>query len=245
MMKPHDHLTIIRNRHRARELRLFRSLVETYFVQSERDVNDMPMDWEAAQAARSRINQMLPRVLQIVQAAGLGHSAATTATTNPGPSLGRVEVLQQIFNARYGDGVEQEIFDVLDMALGVYESGRFEALARTVNPLHYAAVAFAFLARAPRRILAALGLGRPSAPRLQAADMARLESAAARLADAEELIDSRLAAVVDRQALRHAEHARQVAELAERLDFAERMLAQHQPLKRLDAPAESEITTPV
>ena len=108
-MKPHDQLTIIRNRHRARELRLFREVVETYFERSERDVNDMPMDWEGAQAARSRINQMLARVIQIVRAAGVGGSAGASAVTDPGPALGRVEVLQRIFSVRTGDGLDQVI----------------------------------------------------------------------------------------------------------------------------------------
>lgn len=75
-----------------RELRRFREAVETYFERSERDVNDVPMDWQGAQAARSRIDQMLPRI---------------------------VEVLQRIFSARLGDGLDQEIFDVLDTAVGV------------------------------------------------------------------------------------------------------------------------------
>ena len=246
MMKPHDQLTIVRNLHRARELRLFRDLVATWFERSERDVNDVPMDWEGAQAARSRINQMLARVIQIVRAAGLGESVGTAATTDPGPALGRVEVLQRIFSARYGDGLDQEIFDVLDMALGVYEGGRFMAVVRTINPLHYAGTALAFLARAPRRVLAALGLARrPRASSLGAAEVARLESVAARLAEAEGLIDARLAAVLDRQALRHAEYRRELAELAERLDFAERILARQEPLKRLDAPEVSDISTPV
>jgi hypothetical protein len=68
---------------------------------------------------------------------------------------------------------------------------------------------------------------------------------AARLAEAEELIDTRLAAALDRQALRHAEYSRELAELAERLDFAERVLARQEPLKRLDAPDVSNVSTPV
>ena len=246
MLKPHDQLTIVRNLHRTRELRLFRELVEIYFVRSERDVNDVPMDWEGAQAARSRINQMLPRVIQIVRAAGLGGAAATAVITDPGPALGRVEVLQRIFTAGYVDGLDQEIFDVLDMAVGVYEGGRVMAMARTINPLYYAGTALGFLARVPRRVLAALGLWRPPrAPRLGAADLARLESVAAQLADAEQLIDTRLAAAQERQAQRHADYSRRLAELAERLDFAERVLAQQPPPQRLEAPKERGITTPV
>jgi hypothetical protein len=245
-MKPHDQLTIIRNRHRARELRLFRELVETYFERSERDVNDMPMDWEGAQAARSRINQMLARVIQIVRAAGVGGSAGTAAITDPGPALGRVEVLQRIFSVRTGDGVDQEILDVIDMALGVYEGGQYLALARTFNPFYYAGTALAFVARLPKRLLAAIGLWpQPRRSRLGAADPAGLESILARLAEAEELIDTRLTAVQDRQALRHAEYSRQLAELAERLDFAERVLSLSPPPKRLVAPEEHDIITPV
>jgi hypothetical protein len=246
MMKPHDQLTIFRNLHRSQELRRFRELVETYFERSERDVNDLPMDWEGAQAARSRINQMLPRVIQIVGAAGLGGSASASVNTDPGPLLGRVDVLQRIFTVNYGDGLDQEILDVLDMALGVYEGGRYVALWRTFNPLHYAGTALAFLARAPRRMLAALGLWRRTpASRLGPADLARLEAVAARLADAEELIDSRLAAAMDRQAVRQAEFARQLGELAERIDFAERVLSPQPPLPRLDAPKETKVPTPV
>ena len=245
MMKPHDQLTIIRNRHRARELRLFREVVETYFERSERDVNDMPMDWEGAQAARSRINQMLARVIQIVRAAGVGGPVVTSAITDPGPAMGRVEVLHRIFSVRTGDGVDQEILDVIDMALGVYEGGKYLALARTFNPFYYAGTALAFVARLPRRLLVSLGLWpQPRRSRLGAADPG-LESIAARLAEAEELIETRLTAVQDRQALRHAEYSRQLAELAERLNFAERVLSLSPPPKRLESPEERDIITPV
>lgn len=245
-MKLHDQLTIIRNRHRARELRLFREVVETYFERSERDVNDVPMDWEGAQAARSRINQMLARVIQIVRAAGVGGAVGTSPITDPGPALGRVEVLQRIFSVRTGDGLDQEILDVIDMALGVYEGGRYLALARTFNPFYYAGTALAFVARLPRRLLAALGLWpQPRRSRLGAADPGALESILVRLAEVEEVIDTRLTAVQDRQALRHSEYSRQLAELAERLDFAERVLSLSPPLKRLEAPEERDIITPV
>ena len=245
MIKPHDQLTIIRNRHRAGELRHFRELVETYFERSERDVNDMPMDWEGAQAARSKINQMLQRVMQIVRAAGVGGSVATAANTDPGVAVGRVEVLQRIFIARTGDGLDQEILDVLDMALGVYEGGKFIALGRTINPLYYAATFLAFVAKAPRQMLAALGLWRPRASRSRVTDPADPEYAAALLAQAEELIEARLAALQDRQAMRHAEYSRQLSELAERLDFVERVLARHPPPKALNPPEASDVSTPV
>jgi hypothetical protein len=68
---------------------------------------------------------------------------------------------------------------------------------------------------------------------------------AARLADAEELIDSRLASALDRQAQRQADSARQLAELAERLDFAERLMAGQLAPGRVSPPRQAGMTTPV
>ncbi len=245
-MIPHHRLTIIRNRHRARELREFRGLVEDYFARLERDADGVPMDWDGAQVARSQINQRLARVVQVVRAAGIEGPHAPHLVTDPGPMLGRVEVLQRIFTAHHVDGLEQEVYDILDMAIGVYDSERAEALLRTVNPLHYLGVAIAFLMRGPRRVLGALGMGRSRGGRVTATELGRLEAAVARLARVEDLIDDRFAQLQDRQAARQAEEVRQLAELAERLDFAERVLAQGRPPERLGAPPKrSGVVTPV
>jgi hypothetical protein len=210
-VKPHTQLTFIPNRHRAGELREFRALVEDYFARVTRDDDGYPMDWDGAQAARSRINQMLARVILIVRAAGLEGSTPGAITTDPGPRLGQVDVLQRIFKIRPGDAAEQEVLDTLDMALGVYDGDRVLALVRTVNPIHYAAMALTFLVRGPRRLFAALGFRRKPAAGALAADAARVEAAMARLENVEELIDSRFADLQDRQAARASEQGRLLA----------------------------------
>ncbi len=243
-MIPYDKLTILRNRSRIRDLRVFRELVERYFEQAEYVAEDLPVDWQGARAARSQINRMLPRVIQVVHAAGLdgpGHTADLR------PLVADVTILRNIFGARYVDGTEQEVLDIIDMALGVYEAGRFNALVRTVNPFHYALRALAYVASVPRRALTALGLwpqhSRP--PRIRAEDVARLEAVASRLADAEGLIERRFAEMRDRQSQHLAAYARQLEDLHERLDFTERVLAQREPLKRIKSPDEKEVITPV
>jgi hypothetical protein len=242
-MKRYDKLTIIRNRHRARDLRMFRKLVETYFERSEYDADGLPVDWEGARAARSQINRMLPRVLQVVRAAGIG---SPETVTDPGVDVGDPDALQHIFTNRYADTGGQEILDVVDMALGIYEASRFIALARTVNPFHYAATALTFGFSLPRRLLNALGLlpRRSREPGIGAEDVSRLEAVAARLANAEELIEMRFSEIRDRQAQQLAESARQLVELAERLDFTERVLAQQRPLNSLKSPDDSDVATP-
>ena len=242
-MKPCDKLTIVRNRHRARDLRRFRELVETYFERAEYYTDGQPVDWEGAQAARSQINRMLPRLIQIVHATGL--HAPTASTTDPGPTVADVKILRNIFGVRDADGTEQEILDVIDMALGVYEASRFTALARTVNPFHYAVTALAFLASLPRRGLTALGLWpQRRAPRIRPEDVARLEAVASRLGDAEELIEMRFAEMRDQQAQQFAENTRELEELAERVDFAERVLAQQRPVNALEPPDKNVVVTP-
>ena len=241
-MKPHDKLTIFRNRRRVRDLRLFRELVETYFARAEYAADGLPVDWAGAQDVRAQINRMLPRVIQVVHAAGVG---AASAITDPRLTVGDVDVLRDIFGARQADEAGQAILDVLDMALGVYEDGRALALARTVNPFHYAVTALAFVARLPGRAITALGLWpRPRVPRLQAAELARLEAAAVRLANAEQLIETRFAEMRTRLVQQLAGVNGQLAEVAERVDFAERVLAQQQEMPRLKAPDEKDVATP-
>lgn len=244
-MIPHHRLTILRNWQRSRELREFRGLVEDYYARLERDSAGEPMDWEGAQVARSAINRMLPRILQVVRSAGLDGSSAAHLTTDPGLALARLDVLHRIFAPGPEEGAEQALFDLLDMAQGVYDSGRLESLIRTINPLHYAGVILGFIGRAPRRLLATLGWRRPTGAMVSPAELARLEAAVARLADVEELIELRFAQLQDRHGTRLADQSRLVAELAERVDFAERVLAQGRPADRLPAPRRVEPATPV
>lgn len=244
-MKPHQHLTIIRNRHRARELREFRTLVEDYFARSARDPDGVPMDWEGAQMARSRIHQKLPRIIQVVRAAGLEGPLAGHLSTDPGPMLGQVDALQRIFSPRYADGGEQELLDILDMALGVYDSDQAAALVRSLSPFHYAGAVLDWLARIPRRMHRAIGLGGGPSRRALDTELARLEALATRLGDLDRLVESRLAGLEDRHVPRFAEQAHQLAELAERLDFAERMLAQGGSAGRLPPPRRGAHATPV
>lgn len=237
-MHPHDRLTILPNLHRAHALRVFRGLVDEYFERSELDEDGEPLDHEGARAARSQINQMLPRILLIVRAAGLG--------SQPGTPLARIELLQRMFRPGRAEAETQEILDILDMASGVYDGDRIFALGRTVSPFHYAGKLLGLVARAPRALLAAAGIGRRSqVAGLGPDDVARVEAAVARLADIETLIEMRFADLQDRQAGRNGEHQRQLAELAERVDFAERLLVRQRSVNQLEGPERPKVVTPV
>ena len=242
-MIPATQLTIVRNLYRSRELREFRKWVEVWFERSDRDPDDIIFDAEGARSARSQINRMLPRVLGILRAAGIGGVPSRDTSTDPGQILGRMEVLHRIFNARHGDGLDQQIYDLLDMAIGVYDGDRPVALVRSINPLYYAGRILSWLGRGPRRFFSALGFGR-RAP-IDDARLARLEEVAARLAETEDLIDQRFTALQDHQAQQRAGQANQLAELAERLDFVERVIAAPKKQGYLDAPREHDHTTPV
>lgn len=239
---PYDRVTILRNRARVRDLRVFRDLVEAYF-DAAGSAEDRPAAWEDAREVRSRINRLLPRIIEIVHAAGLDTPAPTTDLR---PLVTDVSILRNIFSDRSVAGTEQEILDLVDMALGVYEATRATAFFRTVNPLHYAVRLLAYVAGVPRRVLIAFGLWpeRSHAPRLRPADLARLQAVASRLADVEGLIEQRFAEVRDRQAQLMAAYGSQVEELHERLDFTERVLAQRESSRRIATPEETGADTP-
>ena len=82
-------------------------------------------------------------------------------------------------------------------------------------------------------------------PLLQAEHVTRLEDVATRLADGQDSIDTRLADMADRQERRLSENADQMADLAERLEFAERMMAQQRPAGLAGASEDEEVVTPV
>jgi hypothetical protein len=242
-MIPYDKLTIIRNRHRAHDLARFRDVVELYFERTEYLTDEHQVDWEGARAARAQINRMLPRVIQIVNAAGL-----STRSAGSGPRTRGVEVIRNIFDARDAGRAEEEVLDLIDMAMGVYQANHFSAWWRTVNPFHYVGVALGFILGLPRQGLEALGVvGRGSAamPLLQAEHVTRLEDVATRLADGQDSIETRLAEIADRQERRLSENADQLADLAERLEFAERVMAQQKLISPAGASEDEEVVTPV
>lgn len=243
-MNPYNKITIVRNRHRVRDLHVFREFVQAYFERPEYDTDGLQVEWDNRQATRAQINQMLPRVVQVVNAAGLG---AAATVTNPGVGVGNPDAVQNIFTARYANTDGQEILDVLDMAIGVYEGGRFAAMARTANPFFYAARILGFVIGLPRMFFATLGFpsfrSRPA--NIEEKGVVRLEAVTSRLAQAEELIEMRIAEIHERYGHQLAQSADQIAELAERLDFAERMLTQQRPMIPLESPATSDVATPV
>jgi hypothetical protein len=240
-MIPHDRLTIIRNRTRVRDLRTFRERVRTYFEQSEYDTPDTPVDWEGVRAARAGIHRMLPRIVQIVQAADLD----VTTVALPRSAAGRaLEILHGIFSDRYAHGEYQEILDVIDMTVGVYDATRYGALLRTVNPFHYLGAALRYLAGLPFRTLVAFGLVRPRSAPNRPASVTGLDAAVARLADTEGLIERRFADMREWQSRLFAESASQLTDLAERMDFVERVLAQPNTMQRLKA-GDPKVRTPV
>ncbi len=106
--------------------------------------------------------------------------------------------------------------------------------------------ALAFVLSLPRRGLTALGLWprRARAPRIGAEDITRLEAVASRFADAEEMIEMRFAEMRERQAQQFSENNRELAELAERIDFAERVLAQQRSVNALESPDKKDVVTP-
>jgi hypothetical protein len=154
-----------------------------------------------------------------------------------------VAILQDIFSPRYGPGAYDEILDVLDMTLGVYDAGFYSAVIRTVNPLHYLGTVLTFVAGLPRRALATLGLVRPRVEPATPEALRRVEAALARLDGVEEVLDRRFAELREWQSRVSADGGQQVTDVAERVDFLERVLAQQRQLELKPGPSRK--TTPV
>ncbi len=69
------------------------------------------------------------------------------------------------------------------------------------------------------------------------------EAALSRLLGMEQLIETRFAEMREWQSRLFAENTNQMTDLAERMDFLERVLAQHRPAQAL-GPGEKKVITP-
>ncbi len=242
MMIHYNRVTTLRNRERERDLRKFRRLVEAYFEQSAYETDDLPVDWEAAQRARAQINRMLPRIAQVVKAA------------RPKPDdfdmrdIARFDRNAEAISDMFVDGntgvSEVDVLDAIDVVIGIYEANQAAAFFRTFNPFHHAGSLMRFVFGFPGRVLLATGIRQFRGERpLPPGQVAQLEAQSSQLREMRHTLDTRMAEMQELHERQMAENADHVAELAERVDFAERMIAQRTP-GQPDSQAEGTASTP-
>ena len=136
-MNSYRNIPLWENVRRLEILGEFRNDVVRYFDNCEHPEGawmlDNPIENTEAVQARQRINSTVDQAQRIIEAAGIPQ----TITWTP-PPAGYVQQIHMLFNlfefSRFRIP-SQNAVDLIERAIGVYQSDRMAALCRTLNPL--------------------------------------------------------------------------------------------------------------
>ena len=137
-MKHYTKILVLENKRRLNKLIEFRQLAIEYFNNT---YVEWPMDAgieeDAAQAARIKINQAMHEVHSIIRRSGIDPNL----TVLPAPAVGgyvrKVDLILNIFGLDEHATEPNRVLDIIERAIGIYESNHKSALVRTFNPFFY------------------------------------------------------------------------------------------------------------
>lgn len=137
-MKHYIKITIWENNRRLNKLFEFRQLVIQYFNNSTESFRGPSrVEEKTAQEARIKISRSMKEIHEIILQAEVSPILIHTPPPMIGGYQSNVDIIRNIFNLdRFGIEPNQ-ILDVIDMAIGTYESNHTQAIVRTFNPLFY------------------------------------------------------------------------------------------------------------
>ena len=118
---------------------------------------DSPIENTEAVQARQRINSTVYQAQRIIEAAGM----LQTITWTPPPAVGgyeqKIHMLFNLFEFTRFQIPSQNAVDLIERAIGVYQSDRRAALRRTLNPFWWLFRGLLWFARIPFVVLGAVG----------------------------------------------------------------------------------------
>ena len=137
-MRYHTKILVWENERRLNKLIEFRELAIEYFNNTHVEwPMDARIEEDTAQAARIEINQAVPEVHSIIRRSGIDPNL----TVLPAPAVGgyvtKVDLILNIFGLDEHDIKPNRVFDIIERAIGIYESNHKSALVRTFNPFFY------------------------------------------------------------------------------------------------------------
>ena len=81
----------------------------------------------------------------------------TVAYYSGGGSGGSIDLIQNVFNLHYYLIGYEQVLDMVDRAIGVYESDKSNALLRTLNPLFWISLILDYIVSLPFKFVGKMG----------------------------------------------------------------------------------------
>ncbi len=162
-MRYYKKIPLWENQYRIKRLVAFREQVVTYFNNTRQEFLSTDVEEnQTAKEARREINLTLREAHSMILASG----TYTVFTHYPAPAVGgyvrNVDIILNMFIPNI-DSDPTQITDIIERAIGVYNSDSRKALIRTFNPFFWIGLMLDYIASIPFAIIGQLGFNRYSA----------------------------------------------------------------------------------
>lgn len=165
-MKFYKKIPVWENNRRLNKLYEFRELILKYFNNSRYEwMADGRIEENDARKARVAINRSMDEVHDIVLCSGINPSITWTPPPAVGGYIQYIDLLQNVFNLHTFQVEPNNILDIIDRSIGIYESNRMASIIRAFNPIFYIGLIFDALVEIPFVFVGKLGLNREKAER--------------------------------------------------------------------------------
>ncbi|HCC68063.1 TPA: hypothetical protein DEP90_02560 [Patescibacteria group bacterium] len=151
-------ISYFENRHRIKKLKKFKSLAIKYFKNTQKSFyNRECVENSIAQKTRSQINSISPHVNLIIRSSGIPTSIIYTPPPMIGGSQQEIDLFDNIFLLHQYDINKEQIFDIIEKSIGVYEYDKILSIIRTINPFFWINRILSYIANIPFEIFKSFG----------------------------------------------------------------------------------------
>lgn len=163
-MRFFNEILIWENKRRVQKLLEFRSDVVEYFSNSKYEwMNRDRVENDKSQAARQKLNRSLEYTHDVLICSGTGTRIRYTPPAAIGGYIQDLDLVENIFNLQNYQISPNNLLDIIDRAIGIYESDQSSAVIRVLNPFFYLEIFLDWISTIPFKLLAKLGFNQVKA----------------------------------------------------------------------------------
>ena len=159
-MRYYTKILIWESKRRLNKLKAFRSLMIRYFNNSRVGFGGGRVEDSAAKEARREINLLRDEIHSIILNSGIDPSFSWTPPAAVGDDETEIDLIEDIFNLDQFDIGPNNLLDLIDRAIGKYDSNRKSAFIRTFNPFFYLGLVLDTISDLPFIAIGILGFNR-------------------------------------------------------------------------------------
>lgn len=150
--------TIFENRKRVKILRQFDEYVKEYFSNIKRLMYGTEIsESDKAKEARSKINLMLAKAYAYIIYSGSKTSIYYIPPAATGGIARNIDLLHNIFNLHNFQLTNEQLMDIIERSIGIYENDKNKSIIRTINPFFWLDKVLTYIVRIPFKIIGKVG----------------------------------------------------------------------------------------